>query len=146
MTFSKITTIRFKHCDPAGIVFYPRYFEMLNDLVEDWFSTMDWDFASLHSEKKQGIPTVSIETQFLAASRLGDVLEFKLELLGLGNSSFELAYSALCEGELRLKAKAKLVYISSEEKQIKSMPIPDSLREKMRSYLATEGSRVSKTI
>src|SRR5260370_493059 len=29
--------VLFRHCDPAGIVFYPRYFEMVNDLVEEWF-------------------------------------------------------------------------------------------------------------
>ena len=29
--------VRFRHCDPAGIVFYPRYFEMINDFVEEWF-------------------------------------------------------------------------------------------------------------
>ena len=32
--------IRFRHCDAAGIVFYPRYFEMMNDLVEDWFAEL----------------------------------------------------------------------------------------------------------
>ena len=135
MSFTKSTLIRFRHCDPAGIVFYPRYFEMLNDLVEDWFQSMDWDFASLHSEKQQGIPTVKIETEFLAASRLGDVLELRLELLKLGNSSFELAYVASCNGELRLQAKANLVYISNDGQQIKSLPIPDKLREKMHPYL-----------
>ena len=29
--------VRFADCDPAGIVFYPRYMEMFNALVEDWF-------------------------------------------------------------------------------------------------------------
>ena len=35
--FIKTEKIRFKHVDYAGIVFYPRFLEMLNDLVEDWF-------------------------------------------------------------------------------------------------------------
>jgi acyl-CoA thioesterase FadM len=29
--------VRFGHCDPATFVFYPRYFEMINSFVEDWF-------------------------------------------------------------------------------------------------------------
>ena len=29
--------VLFKHCDPAGIVFFPRYFEMMNDCVETFF-------------------------------------------------------------------------------------------------------------
>ena len=28
--------VRFGDCDPAGIVYYPRYMEMFNSLVEDW--------------------------------------------------------------------------------------------------------------
>lgn len=30
--------VRFSHCDPAGIVFYPHYFVMFNGLVEDGFN------------------------------------------------------------------------------------------------------------
>ena len=30
--------IRFAHCDPAGIVFFPQYLVMLNGHVEDWFT------------------------------------------------------------------------------------------------------------
>ena len=29
--------IRFRHCDPAGIVFYPRFIEMAHSVVEDFF-------------------------------------------------------------------------------------------------------------
>ena len=36
--FQREQVVRFGHCDPAGIVFFPRYFEMLNELVEDWFA------------------------------------------------------------------------------------------------------------
>ena len=135
MSFTKTTLVRFRHCDPAGIVFYPRYFEMLNDLVEDWFKSMDWNFESLHLDKKQGVPTVKIETEFISASRLGDELAFELELLNLGTSSFELGYSAVCKDELRLRATAKLVYISDNGISIQSMPIPDVLRERMLPYL-----------
>jgi hypothetical protein len=35
--FTKQEKVRFQHVDYAGIVFYPRFLEMLNCLVEDWF-------------------------------------------------------------------------------------------------------------
>ncbi len=36
MTFERPVRIRFSHCDPAGIVFFPQYLVMTNDvLVED---------------------------------------------------------------------------------------------------------------
>ena len=35
-TFERSVLIRFHHCDPAGVAFYPEYFVLFNELVEDW--------------------------------------------------------------------------------------------------------------
>jgi len=37
-TFDMPVRIRFAHCDPAGIVFFPQYLVLTNALVEDWFT------------------------------------------------------------------------------------------------------------
>ena len=34
--FTRTVRIRFSHCDPAGIVYFPHYFDMFNGLIEDW--------------------------------------------------------------------------------------------------------------
>ena len=34
--FERDVLIRFSHCDPAGIVFFPQYLVMFNNHVEDW--------------------------------------------------------------------------------------------------------------
>jgi len=34
--FERPLRIRFAHFDPAGIVSFPRYLAMIDDLVEDW--------------------------------------------------------------------------------------------------------------
>lgn len=57
-------TIRFPQVDPAGIVFYPRYFEMLFGL----FPALP--FAS---------PPFAIKTQFLKPNRLGDQIEIEYD-------------------------------------------------------------------
>ena len=55
--------VLFKHCDPAGIVFYPCFFEMINDAVEDMFANLlDWPFEEI--VPKHGTPTASISVQF----------------------------------------------------------------------------------
>ena len=36
--FKSQKLIRFQHCDPAGIVFYPQYFVLFHELIEDWFN------------------------------------------------------------------------------------------------------------
>ena len=36
--FTRTVSIRFSHCDPAGIVYFPHYFDMFNGLIEDWYT------------------------------------------------------------------------------------------------------------
>ena len=79
--------ILFKHCDPAGIVFYPRYFEMVNAAVEDLFATAGHDFAELHLRRGKGVPTVHLSIDFTAPSRLGELLDFRLQLARLAGGT-----------------------------------------------------------
>jgi hypothetical protein len=37
MSYARTIRVEFNHCDPAGIVFYPRYFEMTNSVCENFF-------------------------------------------------------------------------------------------------------------
>ena len=37
-TFTVSRDIRFSDSDPAGIVFYAAFFDIFNDLFEDWLS------------------------------------------------------------------------------------------------------------
>ncbi|RZL42309.1 MAG: hypothetical protein EOP00_23650 [Pedobacter sp.] len=84
--FSKTEKIRFKHVDYAGIVFYPRFLEMLNDLVEDWFEeALDRPFSKIH--ETNGIPTVDLKVQFKTAARIGELLTKNLWVNELKNSS-----------------------------------------------------------
>jgi hypothetical protein len=62
----------FAHCDPAGIVFYPRYIEMLNAVVEDWFAEeLGFSFQEI-LKSNLGIPTVHLNADFISPGRLGD--------------------------------------------------------------------------
>lgn len=104
--------VLFKHCDPAGIVFYPRYFEMMNDCVEMWFETrLEWPFEKIH--KAGGVPTAAISTKFAAPSRHGDQLVLHLKVIKIGNTSLTYEMTATCGEELRFSTEATLVYVGS---------------------------------
>jgi 4-hydroxybenzoyl-CoA thioesterase len=90
MTYHRQMRVEFNHCDPAGIVFYPRYFEMSNSLCENFFR----DELNLPYEvmmaAETGVPTVRIEAEFKAPSRLGEVLDWALSVEHIGASSVRL--------------------------------------------------------
>lgn len=112
MAFIYEQEVRFRHCDPAGIVFYPRFFEMMNDTVESFFAQrLNYPFADMH--QRAGIPTAQIDAQFKAPSRLGDVLHITLTCTRLGRSSLDLSYDARCGREQRFTGHSTIVFIDN---------------------------------
>lgn len=110
MSFVSRQQVRFGDVDAAGIVFYPRYFEMLNTGVEDFFAQeIGVPFAEMHMRRGLGVPTVSLAATFMAPSRLGDILEFRFTVARVGRSSLDLDVAVSCEGENRLEVRATLV-------------------------------------
>tara|TARA_A100001391_G_scaffold119169_3_gene80995 strand:- start:29446 stop:29859 length:414 start_codon:yes stop_codon:yes gene_type:complete len=130
MTFETSAQVRFAHIDAAGIVFYPRYFEMLNAAVEDWFAkALNADFHSLHAERGLGVPSVKVEAEFLAPSLLGEILTIRIEVLEVGRTSCTYRAIFSCGETQRVKAVGKLVCMSLAEQ--KSVPWPDDIRARL---------------
>ncbi len=126
--------IRFSHCDPAGQVYFPRFFDLLHDAMEDWFNTgLKERFADLLMTQQLGTPTVGTQCDFLSPARFGDTLAIELTILRLGNSSIELEFNASIEGRACLKCRHTICMLSKET--LKAVPIPDSLRNRMQAYV-----------
>ncbi|OGT82678.1 MAG: hypothetical protein A3H91_10235 [Gammaproteobacteria bacterium RIFCSPLOWO2_02_FULL_61_13] len=135
MVFSVEYLIRFQHCDPAGIVFYPRYYEMLNQVVEDWFAEgLNWSFADMARQRSEGVPLVTAKCDFLESSQIGDRVTFALDLTHIGRKSFAITITGSCAGSTRLRADMVLVYVRTTDK-MRAISLPDELRTRMQPYL-----------
>lgn len=129
MTFISRQAVRFAHIDAAGIVFYPRYFEMLNAAVEDYFAEfVGVDFAAMHLDRGLSVPTVKLETEFLAPSRLGDELDFILSIDRVGRSSADVSVEVICGDQLRLRVRVVLVCM--DLKTGRPLAWPEDMRPK----------------
>lgn len=126
--FEREELIRFSHCDPGGIVFYPQYFILMNGLVEDWFTEgLNVNFADFVRNRRIGIPTVRMDCTFCRPSYIGDRLTLGLSVTKVGNSSFHLEVKGASNGELRVRAEQALVTICLDK--MKSIELPSDLRE-----------------
>lgn len=141
-SFRSTVRVRFKDCDAAGIVFFPRYFEMLNDLVEDWFrEALDWPFERMHGADRAGVPTADLQCRFVAPSRMGEVLTRELAVTRLGSSSCTLRVrfvGAEHDGhdgraDLRVEFTQRLVCVDTE--RIAPRPFPAPVREAMARFV-----------
>ncbi len=127
--------VRFSDCDPAGIVFFPQYLVMVNDLIEKWFDHgLKINYATLVSVGQTGLPTVRLEVDFTAVSQHGELLGQRLSVRKLGRSSLELHIEFLGpDGELRMRVRQVLVCTSLVTHRPQALP--DKLRKAIEPYL-----------
>lgn len=139
--------VRFRHCDPAGIVFYPRYFEMINDFVEEWFANgLGVSFHELHAVRHIGTPLASVQCDFSAPSRWNETLRQELRVLRIGGASVnaEVRFSGPA-GDRRLTARLTIVTVDMHSMRSTAMPV--DLRERMQAYVvssADDGAGVAR--
>ena len=133
MHFTASQKVLFRHCDPAGIVFFPRYAEMVNDTVEALFAErFDWPFERIHRDG--AVPTAQINLSFTAPSRHGDHLDLGVTVERIGGASLALTTRATCDGQTRFVAEQVLVYVDAQ-----GIPQgwPDTFRRKVAELMET---------
>lgn len=125
-TFEMPMRIRFAHCDPAGIVFYPQYLVMTNALVEDWFTErLGIDYADMIARRRVGLPIVKLDCEFSRPSRMGETVTLSLTLDATGQRSIRIAIVCRSGDEVRFSAHQVLVTMSLDSGQ--SIDIPDDI-------------------
>ncbi|MGC1185838.1 MAG: thioesterase family protein [Candidatus Acidiferrales bacterium] len=136
-TFAKDVLVRFSDCDPAGIVFYPKYFEMFNNLVEDWFrEELQLPFSEIVSRRGWGLPTVHLEVDFKASSSYGETVRCELRVQSAGHSSITLAID-LSGSDATVRVKSKIVLVLIDRASMTAIAFPDAMRERLEAFGVT---------
>ena len=126
--------ILFSHCDPAGIVYFPRFFDLLHQSMEDWFTHgLKERFADFIMKRKLGIPTVATKTEFLSPAKFGDLLRIELHILKLGRSSLTLCIDSFVGERQCFRAEHTICVFSHES--LRALPVPEDLRERMKRFV-----------
>lgn len=131
-SFVRARLIRFSDCDPAGIVFYPQYFVMFNGLVEDWVEEgLGVGYRRLIVERRIGLPTVKLEAEFRAVSRMGDRVSLGLNVTRLGGRSLSLDLRCVgtsSDGSEDLRMRLRQVLVTTSLETHRSIDVPADLR------------------
>jgi len=140
--FTRTVAIRFSHCDPAGVVYFPHYFDMFNGLIEDWYTEqLGVDYSKLILGDRHGFPYVHIETDFKIPSRMGERLDLTLLLTRVGRSSLTVTIVGHLAGAERLRARLVTAMTSLETQR--SVELPHALRQKFEAYSRLTGQAQS---
>lgn len=128
--FTRKAKVLFQHCDPAGIVFYPRWFEMVNETVEAWFEErLGVSFAELHGPMGLATPTAALSSEFSAPGRHGEELLFSLKAKRVGGASLDIEVTASAADERKFSVRSTLVLIRADTGRPERWP--DELRARL---------------
>jgi 4-hydroxybenzoyl-CoA thioesterase len=126
--------IRFHHCDPAGIVFYPQYFVLFHELVEDWFNDgLGINYARFNTEQRLGVPMAHVDCDYLAPSKIGEHLSLALSVRRIGRTSLTLSIEGSADGAPRVRATLVVVLASMDTHR--PVPFSDDLRATMERFV-----------
>jgi 4-hydroxybenzoyl-CoA thioesterase len=128
-------TIEWGHCDPAGIVFNPRYFEFF-----DWSTALMLSIASgmpkfemLGTFGASGAPVVATEAKFLKPCSFGDEVTIVSTILKVGRSSFDVEHRLSKDGTLAVEGRETRVWTVADGKGgLRSEPLPEPLATRLR--------------
>ena len=128
--------VRFAHCDPAGIIFYPQYFMLAHDSKEDWFRDgLGYPIEKMITADRRGFPIVKLDAEFMRPSRLGEQIDYEIRVRAVGATSLKLAYRCVCGAEERMRMNSVLVMVDLDANR--AVTIPDWLRERFLSFKET---------
>lgn len=128
--------VRFAHCDPAGIAYYPRLFEVCDAAIEDWCAqVLGVPRRVMHLELGLGMPTVDLHARFIAPCRLGEILDIEIAIGRIGGSSIDLTARVSCGGAPRFEVDYTQVLMTLAE--ARATPWPEAWRTIIESELTT---------
>jgi len=131
---TRMVRIEWGDCDPAGIIFYPRYFEIFDNattaLFEAALGIRKIDF--LRAYGFIGYPLVDTRANFIKPTRFGDDVEVASSV-AFGTSSFTVTHRVTLRGELCAEGTEKRVWAvrdPADPARIRSRPVPAEVTAK----------------
>lgn len=134
-TFSNSRNVRIQwsDCDPAGIIFYPRYFEIFDASTAALFERAlgITKYKQIKTFDFVGYPLVRTQAKFIKPTRFGDDVVVE-STITFGRTSFEVEHRLSLDGQLCAECAEKRVWVVRDAATggIKSHPLPPAVLEK----------------
>jgi 4-hydroxybenzoyl-CoA thioesterase len=132
---TRTVRIEWGDCDPAGIVYFPRYFVLFDNCTAGMFEVIGLRKPQLLKKfDVVGFPLVDVQARFMIPSSFGEDVVIETTIAEWGRSSFKVQHRLLKEGdELAVEATETRVLVAADPARpggIRSCPIPQELIER----------------
>lgn len=133
--------IEWGHCDPAGIVFNPRFFEWFDASTARLFAEVGLPKHELVKHYDIiGIPLVDTRARFMIPAKFGDVVVLESEILEFKRTSFNVRHRIHNGGMLAVEGLETRVWTGrdpDDPTRMKGRPIPEDLIARFKTAKST---------
>ena len=136
LTNTRTVRIEWGDCDPAGIVFYPRYFALFDHsttlLIERALGMRKREFYEFYAF--DGYPVVDTRGRFLLPTRFGDDVVIETRLSAIRRTSFDMAHRLSKDGALAAEGFETRVWVVRDATRpggFRAEPIPAEVVAKL---------------
>lgn len=127
-TNTRHVTIEWGDCDPAGIVFYPRYFAFFDSSTQAMFASVGLPkFELQRIYDIVGYPMVDTRAKFYVPSKYGDDVTIETTVKAFRRSSFDVHHRLMKGDKLAVEGFETRVWVARDPENpegIKALPIP----------------------
>jgi 4-hydroxybenzoyl-CoA thioesterase len=134
VSFTTDRMLNFGDCDISGTAYYPSYLNMLNGVIEEFWTVIGFAWHDIIWKQRWGTPTVHLTCNFSKPSFFGEKLSFDLTVTRVGGSSVTIEHLVRCGTETRWSGHQVLAASTLEDH--KSMRWPEDVKAKLSSFLA----------
>ncbi len=120
-------------CDPAGIVFYPQFFRMMNTGTHRLFADAGLAYIELTRRYTPfGTPLLDVQSSFRSPARFGDRITLESSIAEVREKTFLVDHVMKAAGRVVFEAREVRVWAIPDETKpngMRAVPIPAEIRE-----------------
>ena len=127
----RVLRIEWGDCDPAGIIYYPRYFAFFDActsaLIERALGMTKQDYLKAYDFS--GHPLVNTRSRFLVPTRFGDDVIIESTVTDIRRSSFDVRHRLFKNGALAVEGFETRVWVRGDPRNgtMRAAPLPQAV-------------------
>ena len=126
--FAHKLRIRWSECDAQGILLNAQYINLIEVAHAEYFRKLGILIFDADSRREFDLATVQANLQYLAPAHVDEIIEIRIRVSNVGNSSLALNAEIYAENGEQPIHRAELVYVNYDADAGRSRPIPDRVR------------------
>jgi 1,4-dihydroxy-2-naphthoyl-CoA hydrolase len=131
--FSVKKRISFYDCDPAGILFFARVYEICHSAYEEMIQSIDLE-EDYWTNDNFVVPILKSEASYHKPIKYGEIITIEIVVCNLRDSSFELNYEIKNEKN-EVCTKVKTVHIFVDKKSWKKIGIVEEVKKGLQEHV-----------